>query len=247
MFEDFFYLLRDVGIPVSFTEWMTLQDALDKNLDNQSLLAFYYMARSILVKDIKYYDQYDQAFAFYFKDKTLPDKVRQQLLDWLKNPANRRGLMQRFPDFFEASISTSCARISRNSCASKRNVMMVETVGSGQAGNHHSAIRVSIQQAFALVDLVAATWHSRSRWIANSRIIDTISCSTRARSRLHSRNFEISGDLALMTSLIWTRPSTRRARIAGTLTSCFARPRKIKLRSRCSWMQADPWSLLLIL
>ncbi|HME54274.1 MAG TPA: VWA containing CoxE family protein [Candidatus Lokiarchaeia archaeon] len=101
MFEDFFYLLRDVGIPVSFTEWMTLQDALDKNLDNQSLLAFYYMARSILVKDIKYYDQYDQAFAFYFKDKTLPDKVRQQLLDWLKNPANRRGLMQRFPDFFE--------------------------------------------------------------------------------------------------------------------------------------------------
>ena len=101
MFEDFFYLLRDVGIPVSFTEWMTLQEALNKNLDNQSLLAFYYMARSILVKDIKYYDQYDQAFAFYFKEKTLPEKVRQQLLDWLKNPANRRQLMQRFPDFFE--------------------------------------------------------------------------------------------------------------------------------------------------
>jgi len=32
MFEDYFYLLRDAGIPVSITEWMTLQDALDGGL-----------------------------------------------------------------------------------------------------------------------------------------------------------------------------------------------------------------------
>nr|MDO8112817.1 VWA containing CoxE family protein [Candidatus Sigynarchaeota archaeon] len=101
MFEDFFYLLRDVGVPVSMTEWMTLNDALDKGLDDQSLLTFYYMARSILVKDIKYYDQYDQAFAFYFKEKTLPEKVRKQILDWLNNPATRQQLKERFPDFLE--------------------------------------------------------------------------------------------------------------------------------------------------
>ena len=89
MFVDFFYLLKDTGLPVSITEWMTLMEAMDKGLDDQSLLNFYYLARSILVKDIKFYDQFDQAFAFYFNDKTLPDSVRKELLDWLKSPARK--------------------------------------------------------------------------------------------------------------------------------------------------------------
>ncbi len=101
MFEDYFYLLRDVGIPVSFTEWMTLQEALDKGLDGQSLLDFYYVARSVLVKDVKFYDQFDQAFAFYFKDKSVPEKVRQQILDWLNNPRMKRDYAMHFPELFE--------------------------------------------------------------------------------------------------------------------------------------------------
>src|SRR5512136_2057942 len=101
MFEDYFYLLRDAGVPVSITEWMTLQEALDGGLDGQSLLDFYYVARSILVKDVKYYDQFDQAFAFYFKDKELPEKVRQQILDWLNDPRVKRDYAMRFPEFFE--------------------------------------------------------------------------------------------------------------------------------------------------
>ncbi|MHA1368807.1 MAG: vWA domain-containing protein [Promethearchaeota archaeon] len=89
MFVDFFYLLRDIGVPVSITEWLTLMDAMNKGLEDQSLLNFYYVARSILVKDIKYYDHFDQAFAFYFKSLKLPDKIRQELLNWLKNPKKR--------------------------------------------------------------------------------------------------------------------------------------------------------------
>ncbi len=92
MFVDFFYILRDAGVPVSITEWLTLMDAMDKGLEGQSLLNFYYVARSILVKDIKYYDMYDQAFAFYFKDKTLPEKVRQEILKWLKNTPGKARL-----------------------------------------------------------------------------------------------------------------------------------------------------------
>lgn len=93
-FEDFFFLLRDSGIPVTITEWLTLQDALAQGLEGQSLSIFYTMARSILVKDIKFYDQYDVAFAFYFKDKDLPEKLRKQLLDWLARPARiNRGLL----------------------------------------------------------------------------------------------------------------------------------------------------------
>ncbi|MFX0100544.1 MAG: VWA containing CoxE family protein, partial [Candidatus Hodarchaeota archaeon] len=86
MFVDFFYLLRDIGVPVSITEWLTLMEALNKGLDEQNLMGFYHLARSILIKNIKYYDHYDQAFSFYFKNKDMPEKLRKELLEWLKDP-----------------------------------------------------------------------------------------------------------------------------------------------------------------
>ncbi|MHA1681236.1 MAG: vWA domain-containing protein [Promethearchaeota archaeon] len=88
MFEDFFYLLREVGIPVSITEWLTLMDALNEGLAKNSLYDFYFLSRAVLIKDIKYYDHFDQAFAFYFKGKELPKKIREELLKWLEDPAD---------------------------------------------------------------------------------------------------------------------------------------------------------------
>ena len=41
MFGDFLYLLRRRGLKVSLTEWMALQEALDKGLQGASLTAFY--------------------------------------------------------------------------------------------------------------------------------------------------------------------------------------------------------------
>ncbi|MHA1791000.1 MAG: vWA domain-containing protein [Promethearchaeota archaeon] len=101
MFIDFFYLLRDIGIPVSITEWLTLMDALDKGLDNQSLLDFYYLSRSILIKDIKYYDHFDQVFSFYFKSMELPEKIRQKLLEWLENPVKNFSGLNKELDYFK--------------------------------------------------------------------------------------------------------------------------------------------------
>ena len=86
MFIDFFYLLRDMKVPVSFTEFLTLCDALRKGLINSGT-DFYYVARSIMVKDEKYFDAYDQAFAFYFKDARVPQKIRDEILSWLDKPA----------------------------------------------------------------------------------------------------------------------------------------------------------------
>lgn len=71
---------------MSITEWLTLMDSLDKGLARNSLYQFYILSRSLLVKDIKYFDHFDQAFAFYFKGKDLPEKLRKELLDWLKDP-----------------------------------------------------------------------------------------------------------------------------------------------------------------
>ncbi|WDP91302.1 MAG: hypothetical protein HUN04_17005 [Desulfobacter sp.] len=93
MFLKFFYTLKDVGIPVSPTSFLTLQKALHQGLIN-SLDEFYTCARSILVKSERYFDLYDQVFAHHFDGVPLPedagfeidDMARAMLDEWLKNP-----------------------------------------------------------------------------------------------------------------------------------------------------------------
>ncbi|MBI9091783.1 MAG: hypothetical protein JEZ12_21440 [Desulfobacterium sp.] len=93
MFIHFFYKLKEVGVPVSPTAFLTLQKALDKGLVT-CLDDFYTTARAILVKSERYFDLYDQVFAFCFEGIQLPDNdglevdaMAQAMLDeWLKNP-----------------------------------------------------------------------------------------------------------------------------------------------------------------
>ncbi|MFC1844325.1 VWA domain-containing protein [Thermodesulfobacteriota bacterium] len=93
MFIDFFYRLREQGIPVSPTAFLTLNRALFKGLIG-SVDDFYIAARSILVKSERYFDQYDQVFAYHFEGASLPpnetlilDEIALQMLhQWTQNP-----------------------------------------------------------------------------------------------------------------------------------------------------------------
>ncbi len=93
MFIDFFYKLKDVGIPVSPTSFLTLHKALGSGLVN-SLEDFYTAARAILIKSERYFDIYDQVFAHTFQGADLPDPegieldevARVMLEAWLQNP-----------------------------------------------------------------------------------------------------------------------------------------------------------------
>src|ERR1700734_1156225 len=67
MLVRFFFLLRRAGVPVSITELLTLLEALKAGLGDLSAERFYYLARTCLVKDERYYDRYDRAFAAHFK------------------------------------------------------------------------------------------------------------------------------------------------------------------------------------
>lgn len=91
MFIDFFYHLRDRGLPIGVTEFLTLLEALSKGLARESLTHFYGVARSILVKRPEHFDVYDQVFAEYFEDVELDHetkaKITDELLSWLEeNP-----------------------------------------------------------------------------------------------------------------------------------------------------------------
>jgi uncharacterized protein with von Willebrand factor type A (vWA) domain len=93
MFTSFFYLLRQVGIPVTPTSFLRLQKALSMGLIT-STNDFYTAARSILVKSERYFDLYDQVFAHHFQGAELkePDEfeltevARAMLEEWLKDP-----------------------------------------------------------------------------------------------------------------------------------------------------------------
>lgn len=84
MFTGFFYALREEGVPVSLTEWMTLLEALDKGLAGASLHGFYRLARAVLVKSEAYYDRFDLAFARYFQGIETPPELAERVLKWLE-------------------------------------------------------------------------------------------------------------------------------------------------------------------
>jgi len=93
MFTSFFYLLRQVGIPVSPTSFLRLQKALQNGLIT-SIDDFYIAARSILVKSERYFDLYDRVFAHRFEGAELKEpeefelsQIAQTMLEeWLKDP-----------------------------------------------------------------------------------------------------------------------------------------------------------------
>jgi uncharacterized protein with von Willebrand factor type A (vWA) domain len=93
MFIEFFYKLKETGVPVSPTAFLTLHKALDQGLIS-SLDDFYTASRSILVKSERYFDIYDQVFAHHFKGAEMPDyegfeldeMARALLETWLQNP-----------------------------------------------------------------------------------------------------------------------------------------------------------------
>lgn len=94
MFITFFYQLKDAGIPVSPTSFLTLHRAMQCGLVN-SLDDLYTAARTVVVKSEKYFDLYDQVFAHLFEgvelnvaeDEAVFDLLASGMLqEWLTNP-----------------------------------------------------------------------------------------------------------------------------------------------------------------
>jgi uncharacterized protein with von Willebrand factor type A (vWA) domain len=101
MLVRFFFLLRELGVPVSITELLTLLEALKAGLGDLNAETFYYLARTCLVKDERYYDRYDKAFAAHFKGAEDLFALLQRDLpeDWLAKMA-----MREFTDEEKAQI-----------------------------------------------------------------------------------------------------------------------------------------------
>ena len=91
MFFNFIDELRAAGIKASFKEHLTLLEALDKRVIEETPEAFYYLARTTFVKDEGMLDRFDQVFAKVFKG-VMADFGQQPVdipEDWLRAVAER--------------------------------------------------------------------------------------------------------------------------------------------------------------
>ncbi|MCZ6771416.1 MAG: VWA domain-containing protein [Proteobacteria bacterium] len=86
MLIELFHKLRKVQIPVSITEYLTLMGALDARIAGFSVNDFYYLARTTLVKDERYFDRFDQVFGEHFRgQETIFDEFIGEIpLEWLR-------------------------------------------------------------------------------------------------------------------------------------------------------------------
>jgi len=94
MFLPFFENLRARKIPVSLREYLTFLEAVKSGIATYDIEAFYYLARSAMVKDERNIDKFDRAFAATFKgleDITLGEVMEAVDIpaDWLKKMAEK--------------------------------------------------------------------------------------------------------------------------------------------------------------
>lgn len=86
MLIDFFLALKRAGIPTTLVEFLTLLEALSRELAFGSAEEFYYLARLCLVKNEAHFDKFDRVFMEYFTGVTDPVGELHNRIpdDWLR-------------------------------------------------------------------------------------------------------------------------------------------------------------------
>jgi uncharacterized protein with von Willebrand factor type A (vWA) domain len=91
MLIRFFFMLREGGIKVSITEFLTLLEVLEKRIAGYSVEQFYYLARACMVKDEALFDRFDRVFSVHFKgvQELFGDDVAEIPEEWLRRQFER--------------------------------------------------------------------------------------------------------------------------------------------------------------
>ena len=94
MFLPFFDNLRKAGVPVSLREFLSFLEGMKAGLATYDIEAFYFLARTIMVKDERHLDKFDRAFAATFEglENISVDEVLNAVdvpADWLEKLAEK--------------------------------------------------------------------------------------------------------------------------------------------------------------
>ena len=85
--------LKEAKIPISVREYLTLLDCLNSNLINSKIDDFYFIAKTSLIKDERYFDKFDKIFSEIFKKhESLSEALKPTLEipeEWIKKSIER--------------------------------------------------------------------------------------------------------------------------------------------------------------
>ncbi|MGV8844698.1 MAG: vWA domain-containing protein [Pseudomonas sp.] len=91
MLLNLFNEMRAAKVPVSLRELLDLINALKHNVVFADMDEFYFLARTILVKDERHFDKFDRAFGVYFKGLENLNEHLEALIpdEWLRKEFER--------------------------------------------------------------------------------------------------------------------------------------------------------------
>ncbi len=91
MFVNFFLSLKEARVPVTLREYLTLLEAMEKDVAAYDVDAFYYLSRSCLVKDERNLDKFDRVFGECFNGLEFGDDLFDAEIpeEWLRKIAER--------------------------------------------------------------------------------------------------------------------------------------------------------------
>lgn len=165
MFLSFFYLLRRRGLSVFLNEWLTLLEALEKNLHQASLTGFYHLCKAIIVKTEAEFDRFDQVFLEFFKDVPFKEDIPSEVMDWLNHPmADLRKSLEElqksgFPDeTMEELLKKLEERLKEQDSEHNGGAKWIGTRGTspfGHSGWHPNGIRIGGESQYRTAMSVA--------------------------------------------------------------------------------------------
>ena len=112
MLLNLFKEMRAAKVPVSVRELLDLIDALKHRVVFADMDEFYYLARTIMVKDERHFDKFDRAFGAYFKgledlhgllEALIPDEWLRHEFEKSLTPEDLEKMEQRMTEIVERS------------------------------------------------------------------------------------------------------------------------------------------------
>lgn len=174
MFAPFVHDLRRHGLPASVTEWLALMRALREGVAGHSVDDFYFLARTILVKDERHLDRFDRAFAEFFQglEREEPpaegEEARRELPEeWLRKLAEKllteeeRAAVEALGGF-DKLMKTLRQRLAEHQGRHQGGSRMIGTAGTSPFGAHgYNPEGVRIGQEESRHRRAAKVWDTR--------------------------------------------------------------------------------------
>ena len=144
MFLPFFDCLRKTGVPVSLREYLAFLEGMAAGLATYDADAFYYLARTAMVKDERHIDRFDRAFATSFQglEAITPEQVLDAIdlpADWLARLAERHLTAEERAEIqalggFDALMETLKARLAEQKGRHQGGNKWIGTAGTSPFG-----------------------------------------------------------------------------------------------------------------